>query len=345
MVATLTRFNPSALTELEEIAKSSQLANMQAEGRFARAFAMAAYIRELRTRITPDMMKDIMALQGTPLGFKTDKDRDGGYQEQVVKECLIEATIRGAYPVCNEFNIIAGRCYLTKEFYERHIGELDGITDVKKQPGVPTMKEMGALVPFKVSWKKHGVADSVERIIPVKVNSMMGADAIIGKATRKALKAACEQITGSVMSDPDDELSEGHVANGTPRVSLSDRLAKAATPAIIAGPSEGQTIDTRTGQVNGPTDDVPIINAPTHNQADEGDVNLAGERVHVPDDAGEQWIIELGVNHAPEGMNAEVAAMTVKSHVRSLPTKTWAKLPGEVRQDLADAIVSGSFWK
>ncbi|MFK5282891.1 hypothetical protein ACI3PL_25325, partial [Lacticaseibacillus paracasei] len=56
-----------------------------------------------------------MALQGNRLGFKTDKDKSGGYPESVVKNCLIEAVLLGIQPTGNQFNIIAGNMYPTKE--------------------------------------------------------------------------------------------------------------------------------------------------------------------------------------------------------------------------------------
>jgi hypothetical protein len=54
-----------------------------------------------------------MALQGSNLGFKTDKDKTGGYSEAEVKTCLIDAVLLGLQPTGNEFNIIASQMYPT----------------------------------------------------------------------------------------------------------------------------------------------------------------------------------------------------------------------------------------
>ena len=41
---------------------------------FEKAFVMASAIQVLKERLTPEFMKPIMALQGSNLGFKTDKN-------------------------------------------------------------------------------------------------------------------------------------------------------------------------------------------------------------------------------------------------------------------------------
>jgi hypothetical protein len=76
-------------------------------GTFTMASRMAAGIRALRAALTPEIMQDIMALQGSSLGFRTDKDKEGGYPVEVVKECMIEAVLKGARVINNETNIIA----------------------------------------------------------------------------------------------------------------------------------------------------------------------------------------------------------------------------------------------
>src|SRR6185312_14543869 len=81
---------------------------------FQMAHSIARGIAKLQTLITPDYMKEIMPLQNTSLGFKTDK-ADGGYPVEVVKRCLIEAVLWGVQPWGNQFNIIASNMYITGE--------------------------------------------------------------------------------------------------------------------------------------------------------------------------------------------------------------------------------------
>ena len=82
---------------------------------FEKAYIVAEAISNLQTLLTPEYMKPILALQGNRLGFRTDKDKNGGYSEAQVKNCLIEAVLMGLQPTGNQFNIIAGNTYPTKE--------------------------------------------------------------------------------------------------------------------------------------------------------------------------------------------------------------------------------------
>jgi hypothetical protein len=199
---------PEQILELDGIVKECNLSNMTAEQAFESAFRMAAGVQKLRLTITPAMMKDIMALQGTALGFRTDKDRDGGYTVEVVKDCAIEAVLRGFRLVGNEINIIAGRMYGTKEGFARLVREFEGITDLRLLPGVPRMQNGGALVTYKATWNFDGVPNKLEREFAIRVNSGMGADAITGKATRKMLAAIYGQLTGSEHALPEGEVGD-----------------------------------------------------------------------------------------------------------------------------------------
>lgn len=200
--------NPEQIEELDGIVKECNLSTMTAEQAFQSAFQMAAGVQKLRDTITPAMMKSIMALQGTALGFRTDKDRDGGYPVDVVKDCLIEATIRGFRLIGNEVNIISGRMYGTKEGFARLVREFEGMTDLRLVPAIPRMRDGGALVSYKATWRLDGVPQTLEREFAVRVNTGMGADAIIGKATRKMLAAIYGQLTGSEHALPEGEVGD-----------------------------------------------------------------------------------------------------------------------------------------
>jgi hypothetical protein len=153
------------------------------------------------------------------------------YGIAVVRECLIEATLRGVPIVGNCWNIIAAQSYITKEGFWHLIGKkIPGLTDFKVSIGVPRMikppgdarnasdeEAKGAVVPCFATWKLNGVSDRVEREIPIRVNAMMGADAIMGKAERKILAAAYAQITGTTLGDADaSEIEHNEVRNVTP---------------------------------------------------------------------------------------------------------------------------------
>jgi hypothetical protein len=222
---------PDDLMRVEAIASQCSLEAIATQGHFMRAFRMAAGIRALRDAITSQMMREIMSLQGSKLGFRTDKDRDSGYPENVVKDCAIEAALRGAHWVGNEFNIISGSCYLTREFFTRKLAEFPGFANLRIEFGAPVLREAEkrAWVAVRASWTLNGRTDSIdkkaykidgtdqmldERIV-VKLNSGMGDDAVLGKADRKIKAAIYARITGSQIDDRDVDEVEGRKTNGT----------------------------------------------------------------------------------------------------------------------------------
>jgi len=206
---------PEAVRRLDEIVEQAALAELPA-GRMSKAITMARGIRMLQDALTPEVMKDIVALQGSCLGFRTDKDSSGGYPEKDVKRCLIEALLQGALPVGNQFNIIASRSYLTKEFFEATVPTLPGMSNLLYSFEVPKIVNGGALVGARARWllndkemqlqrilSKDAAGTEIDERIPVRVNSGQGADAILGKATRKLLRMIYGQCTGVHLADGD----------------------------------------------------------------------------------------------------------------------------------------------
>ncbi len=195
--------------ELEQIVEACSLASLETQGRFQRAFTLAWGIQRLRDLITADHMKAIMALQGTRLGFRTDKDKGGGYPVNVVKDRLIEAVLRGVHPTGNEFNIIANGTYVTKEGRARQVNEFPGLTDLRLGFDVPKIEsKRRAVVRCKAAWKLDGNPFELERVIPVKIDDYSSDDQILGKANRKLLTAVYERLIGSNYSLPDGDVDE-----------------------------------------------------------------------------------------------------------------------------------------
>lgn len=194
---------------------------------------------DLRAALTDEVMQPIMALMNTPLGFKTDRDPNQidyktqkphvPYDINVVRECFIEARLRGYNVIGNEFNIIAGNFYATKNGLDRQCKNHDGVTDFMVAIGIPRLvpsqdpKDRGAIVPCEATWMQGGARQTTKADIPVKVNDRMGADAIIGKATRKILARAYAAMSG----------------RNTPEAEVGDDpplLQPAAAPALPAAP-------------------------------------------------------------------------------------------------------------
>lgn len=216
---------------------------------FLKAARMAEGIRALRNALTDDFLNaTLMPLQGNRLGFLTDRDvnkdgtRGNGYHVTVVRDVTIEAMLRGFSMVGNEVNIIGGNFYGTKAGWERKVREFKGLTDLVVQPGVPAIGEKGALVPFMISWKLGGKEhvmrcaqekDGTDHRIPVRVNAGMGADAVLGKAERKAFFRAYRILHGSAYGASDGEVGDADAIPTT---------GEPVAPTVPTGTPEGRRI-------------------------------------------------------------------------------------------------------
>jgi hypothetical protein len=218
--------------DVEQAIKECGVAAIRDLPKFKQAISLAKGMRELRRAVDETFVKHcLMPLMGTTLGFLADRPNpkeSEPYGPLVVRDCAIEAMIRGFNVVGNEFNIIAGRFYGTKNGYARLVQEFPGLTDLVLQPGVPTLAgDRGALVPFTATWRLHGkpmsiecqlVKDGADTRIPVKVNGGMGPDAILGKAERKMLFRIYQRVNGSSYGATDGEVGDeqAFVTTGEP---------------------------------------------------------------------------------------------------------------------------------
>lgn len=215
-----------------------------AHGNLRRALILADGISKLRGMLDDKVMGKIMSLMNSPLGFKTDRPSKTNpqlYPKDVVRDCVISALLQGVCITGNEFNIIAESCYVTQNGYRRKVRELPGLTDLIFSPGVPTQHNGQTVVRCALSWnllgeqmQLRGADGQPGLVIPIITNQYTSVDAIIGKATRKAYRAAFEQVVGSDHTAPDAEVGEILTAlapvensNGKSRTEqLSDKLAE-----------------------------------------------------------------------------------------------------------------------
>lgn len=192
---------------------------------FTRAITIANKVAAIRAHLTAEVMAGVMQLQGKAYGFRTDKV----YGEDVVADCTIEAQIAGVLPVGNQMNILAGRMYVTKEGFKHLLDKIDGLRWMIT-PQIPKMVSSGAEAPVKVEWRlKDGEAHVKELVFPIRVNAGMGADAINGKATRKAEAWLYNYITGMDLADGDAE--DAPLAPAKGRFNPIDVTPKEAEPA------------------------------------------------------------------------------------------------------------------
>lgn len=234
-----------------------------------RTIVLSAGMRDLRKAMNEKLVNIVfMPLQGNRLGFRTDKDKDNGYDWETVRDALSEGMLRGLRPIGNEINIIAGNFYATKEGFERLVSEWPGLTHLTLEPGVPVRSGEGALVPYVASWMLNGRPDRIECLekkvpvknddgevvdrtvfdqrIPVRVNAGMGADAILGKAKRKMLARIYERLSGMQMGD-------GDVYDTTAEVIPTDK----DLPPPAAPEQDGRRIKMGKGKANPKKDEAP----------------------------------------------------------------------------------------
>lgn len=181
---------------------------------FKKAHLVSSAILQLETLLDAEYMKPIISLQSTSLGFRTDKDlkkdqngsyvKGDGYPVEIVRRCLIEAVLKGYQPTNNEFNIIGGNMYPTKNGLERKANEWQGL----KYSIIQTIKlfsvEKGsALVDAQIKWEINNIQREETVPIPLKIDKWTSVDAVIGKGKRKALAWLLSNISGESVVDGD----------------------------------------------------------------------------------------------------------------------------------------------
>jgi len=193
----------------------------------------------LRDAFTPAIMSKIMSLMDKPYGFKTDRapgtkayiDK-GPYDENTVRDVMVCGVLYDLKPTGNELNIIANNIYATKEAFTRKVREIPTLTDLKITFCVPQMKNGGAIVQCSASWIFNGIPGNIgidendKCEIPVRVNSMMGTDAILGKAERKLKKRIYDRITGTENTIPEGDAGEVIIETGATVIDPSPKAQK-----------------------------------------------------------------------------------------------------------------------
>jgi hypothetical protein len=201
------------ITAIEQVAADNQLTELECLPEVTQAVQLARAWSKLRKLFSGEVLAIVLELKDSPLGFRTDRppeSKEHPYSNDVIRDAALECLLRGGKWVGNEFNVIAGRCYLTKEFFERRLAEL--VDELRIVEGVPQQYNGGALVDMRATWIYRGHQDSIECVkgencdnrIGVRVNKGMGVDAILGKAKRKLYARIYTRVTGSRWLDQDE---------------------------------------------------------------------------------------------------------------------------------------------
>ena len=195
-----------------------------ADAKLLKMAATSMAIAECKKLVTVGWIeKYVMPLMNSALGFMTDKSGAKGdndkYQAFQLVDPIIECLLKDFSLTGNEFNIISGRFYGAQAGYRRKVREIPGLTDLQELAGEPVVGNGNTTIRYIVRCKINGKPWELlneegkpGRKFTIRVNSGMGPDAIIGKAARKALKAAFEEITGTTISDIEEPAAFGDEA-------------------------------------------------------------------------------------------------------------------------------------
>lgn len=176
------------------------------EGNFARTIAYGLAVGKMRDVLTDKVMQSLVKLKNSKLGFRTDEQNGNVYPIGVVRDCIIDAATLGLQCVGNQFNIIGGNMYVTKEGFTYLLrelvrgGQLNGMkfvyhpavisessTQGTRRDGSQWQKvEREGRIKVDLSWCWMGQPAQEQLEFCVRVNAGMSQDAIIGKAERKA---------------------------------------------------------------------------------------------------------------------------------------------------------------
>ncbi len=216
------KVNPASVPALIEASKSKfELACKNAEvlqivNNFGAAFDAVNVVKLLREALTDEIMKEVfLPLMNTKIGFLTDrsgKPNSRGevkplYSIAVVRDAIIDGVSIGLLPTGNQMNIIAERMYPTKE----------GYTTLLSKVGVKYFLEIGydkgtatgfGEIPVKINFEYKGEKKTFQITATVKKDMYASADALRGKAERRAKKTLYEYLTGCDFGETDIDESE-----------------------------------------------------------------------------------------------------------------------------------------
>lgn len=197
----------------------------------------------------------IMELQNSPMGFKTDR-QNGGYDEETVLNCAVVALSYGCHLSGNQFNIIAGNPYITKEGYFYKLSQMvknKGL-NYRIVHGIakPTDKwEVLWEIESEVFWSFNGKKEKSQKlsfiikgaglkkdyktkevIVDVQGNptSLTTQDQIRGKADRKVMHWLFCTLTSAHIPDIPDEFEGDDVIEGTTSNSKKSVLSQIDEP-------------------------------------------------------------------------------------------------------------------
>lgn len=198
---------------------------------FGAAFNAARVITLLREALTDEVMAQVfMPLMNTKVGFRTDRDgkpdKSGRvkplYDVPTVRDAIIDAAIIGLLPTGNQFNIISGTMYPTKEGYTVLLKKIGAkyVIDVQQDRSQnPAFAEF----PCKITYSFNGERNSLTINATVRRDQYSSNDQLRGKAERRAKKALYEYLTGTDYGEADETSSRPNAVIDTVAVEISEK--------------------------------------------------------------------------------------------------------------------------
>lgn len=237
---------------------------------FGAAFNAARVITLLREALTDEVMARVfMPLMNTKVGFRTDRDGKPDKQGRVkplydvptVRDAIIDAAIIGLLPTGNQFNIISGTMYPTKEGYTVLLKKIGAkyVIDVQQDRSQnPAFAEF----PCKITYSYNGEKNSLTINATVRRDQYSSNDQLRGKAERRAKKALYEYLTGTDYGEADETSSRPNAVIDTVAVEISEKGN--AGPAIGFDDAEEATVEEASAPAAAPE---PVAAQPTPAQA------------------------------------------------------------------------------
>lgn len=225
---------------------------------FGAAFNAARVITLLREALTDEVMARVfMPLMNTKVGFRTDRDGKPDKQGRVkplydvptVRDAIIDAAIIGLLPTGNQFNIISGTMYPTKEGYTVLLKKIGAkyVIDVQQDRSQnPAFAEF----PCKITYSYNGEKNSLTINATVRRDQYSSNDQLRGKAERRAKKALYEYLTGTDYGEADETSSRPNAVIDTVAVEISEKGN--AGPAIGFDDAEVATVEEASAPVAAP---------------------------------------------------------------------------------------------
>ncbi len=249
-----------ATKEIDTVVEECLPITSQQTQSFGQALVLAKGVKTLRNLfLTPEIKETVESMANTPLGFMTDRSPAAiesskrtdlqPYTYDEIKECCIEAMLKGYRITNNEFNIIASRFYPAKDGKYRKIIEDERVSNFKFthtpplfcvedriEYGKPKQIQI-AKVQCYASWHQDGGEVKLgygedKLVFKIKVNAFMGDDGVVGKALSKLFSRVLMRLEGRMVPDSDiDDSQTVDVSPGkeTEDTTLGEKLSRANT--------------------------------------------------------------------------------------------------------------------